>query len=1688
MRSKKKSKMNKKITRRQKGGSSLKNITLGILSWKSCKTLVNTLESYKNNNLLNLVTPIVYFQEMSDIEPQIAKKYSLNYIGTDKNVGIQKALVELINNTTTKYFLFAENDFVLTHNENELTKVLNDCINLIDNNDVKLVKLRDIKNPGEPLYSKNIYENDFKGKPNQQDFRYKLEALSFVDNPEETFPNVFTVINLNYKWYKCSNKNNVWSNNVFIASTEWLKNSVIPLLDVKMDNTGNKQMFEDVLINKLDNYNLAAGQGLFTHNRIEHGDCSIENIQTGGKKKLRKTRKILKGGNQKPTIHCISVSTKDNEGLQRLLNSAKANNVTIEILGLDMNTDKLGHSAKQKFGMKLRLPQEYLKKVADNDLILFSDAWDVIYIDNLDNIYDKYLKFNKPVVFGAELFAWPDSDKASEYVDTQNEYFKYLNSGLYMGNAKVLKQMLSNYKGGEDIDDQRFWVDMYFKNRDKIVLDVKAELFLDAAGTDKADYDFSTGKFVFKKTNTSPSIIHANSSDKTYLDLFNSMIGGGTTDAYTINLSDREDRRNTITEKFKNSSINILIFSVERHPGGAHAGCGDSFLKVIQKAKEINLPAVLIFEDDNMPLENFDSRWQKTKEWLDANMDKWEVFNGGARIYDNPTITLKYKVSDDINLFEVSRFFGTNWMYINSSVYDKVLQWNIDTNGGIDRYLGDNSIFKNLCIYPYLGLQEVGISNSWGKHMNLRNDNVRMKNIFQQELDKQKGGDNTIYIKKTNIAETEALYPFLKNIYPNKKIEFVDDRDTYDLIVISCLNDEPPKQPYILICGEQYHAVSRYNFNDPNCVAYFLSTKHPDTKNIKNYYYFPLFLTIGHTIYDSSPFIKDYSDTPKTRLCAFIAHKETDQRTKMFQALLAEDTTATTDALGNALHNKDVSLPQFWWDLPEVYKDYKFILAIENNDTEEGYITEKIMNGYRASCVPIYWGTSSINEIFNPDSFINLKNYTNSDGTIDYTNCAKEIVAIGNDEVRYNKMKNAPIFNTNMDPDYSKFYDTPSPQWVIDISNEIKKRLNPTIGGSKKKRLTRKKKKMVGGNKKEISCFFPAYLPSVNAGAEQMAHAINKFLASKGYIINVIGNWDTQQYDGLNLISSNDTQKMNEAVDRSSIIITQQNSSDYAVNLGKEKNKFVVIIVHNTQRNFYDLEKFKTILDPSKLFLIFNSEWVKNDYNIDINSMVLYPPVNCDDYKTETTHDYVTLINVSELKGGNQLIEIAKKMPDIKFLGVEGGYDEQIKDTSVPNITYIPNTPNVKDDVYSKTDILLMPSSAETWGRTATEALCSGIPVIASPTPGLKENLSSAGIFIDRNNVGEWINTIRKLKNDRNYYKEISDNCIKRSNELNPANQFQELYNTLQSVQEGGNNTIYIKKIELMDELNEYLLPILRNIYPNKHIEFCNDRESFDLILKSDNLGSNMIKGDKKYIYVSCESYDTVKAGGVFEDKYCVAKILSTQDKRLDGMNDVFYLPYFLNTGPKIHTKTPFIREFTNKDRVRLAAYIARNPAGHRSEFFKELKTLNNKVNGLGPVNHTMVNTEMPPRDKTYELPKIYKKYKFGFAMESKDEEGYITEKIMNVYRGGAIPIYWGTSKIKDIFNIDSFIYINDYSSFKEAANEIIKISNDTTKLHAMQEAPIFKENIGNIDYSKYYDTPSPQWVIDIANKIKILL
>jgi glycosyltransferase involved in cell wall biosynthesis len=72
--------------------------------------------------------------------------------------------------------------------------------------------------------------------------------------------------------------------------------------------------------------------------------------------------------------------------------------------------------------------------------------------------------------------------------------------------------------------------------------------------------------------------------------------------------------------------------------------------------------------------------------------------------------------------------------------------------------------------------------------------------------------------------------------------------------------------------------------------------------------------------------------------------------------------------------------------------------------------------------------------------------------------------------------------------------------------------------------------------------------------------------------------------------------------------------------------------------------------------------------------------------------------------------------------------------------------------VYRQTGILIMPSHYESYGRTAVEAMCSGIPVIANPTPGLLESCGSAGYFADRNKLDEWVEAIRDVFKNYEYW------------------------------------------------------------------------------------------------------------------------------------------------------------------------------------------------------------------------------------------------------------------------------------------------------------------------------------------------
>ena len=294
----------------------------------------------------------------------------------------------------------------------------------------------------------------------------------------------------------------------------------------------------------------------------------------------------------------------------------------------------------------------------------------------------------------------------------------------------------------------------------------------------------------------------------------------------------------------------------------------------------------------------------------------------------------------------------------------------------------------------------------------------------------------------------------------------------------------------------------------------------------------------------------------------------------------------------------------------------------------------------------------------------------------------------------------------------------------------------------------------------KITAIVHGYPPEHNAGAEWMLHEMLKYLVSRGHDVEVMmPDVTPYTFEGVKVNKDNAIRK---AVDTSDVVISHLKQAGRALNLCEYYNTPFVQIIHNS--NYYTILKIKNRPKGNGRFayVIYNSLFTKDDMNYPNPGIVVRPPVDIKRYKTKPG-EKITLINLFDRKGGKFFHELAALMLDYNFLGVEGDYGTQEKGT-LKNVSYMANTPDAKK-IYSKTRILLMPSIYESYGRTAVEAMCSGIPVIAAPTPGLRESLGDAGIFCKLESPLSWIEAIKEL-DDEKAYKEASLKCLKRSKEI----------------------------------------------------------------------------------------------------------------------------------------------------------------------------------------------------------------------------------------------------------------------------------------------------------------------------------
>lgn len=164
-----------------------------------------------------------------------------------------------------------------------------------------------------------------------------------------------------------------------------------------------------------------------------------------------------------------------------------------------------------------------------------------------------------------------------------------------------------------------------------------------------------------------------------------------------------------------------------------------------------------------------------------------------------------------------------------------------------------------------------------------------------------------------------------------------------------------------------------------------------------------------------------------------------------------------------------------------------------------------------------------------------------------------------------------------------------------------------------------------------------------------------------------------------------------------------------------------------------------------------------------------------------------------------------------------------------------------------------------------------------------------------------------------------------------------------------------------------------------------------------------------------------------------------------------------------------FLPRLVNRNKINtvpehFCSFIVSNPKCEiRNKLFEKLNNYK-KVNSMGRyANNTGYNIHYPYWSN--EFFNILGSHKFMICCENTKMETYSTEKIVNPYISYTIPIYWGSHNIKNIFNHESMLFLEDETeeSFDKLINKIIELDNDDNKYLEFINRPIFNEH--NINY-----------------------
>jgi hypothetical protein len=250
--------------------------------------------------------------------------------------------------------------------------------------------------------------------------------------------------------------------------------------------------------------------------------------------------------------------------------------------------------------------------------------------------------------------------------------------------------------------------------------------------------------------------------------------------------------------------------------------------------------------------------------------------------------------------------------------------------------------------------------------------------------------------------------------------------------------------------------------------------------------------------------------------------------------------------------------------------------------------------------------------------------------------------------------------------------------------------------------------------------------------------------------------------------------------------------------------------------------------------------------------------------------------------------------------------------------------------------------------------------------------------------------------------------------------------------------------------LADFFYSILSTRYS---IEIDNNSPEF-LIFGDDNFGHNNLK---------------------FSKKDCI-KIFYTGENRRPENYDCHYAISFDHSNMTWHYRLPlfmvyiwayknihnlpydydYILKVKRYEKTNFCSFIVSNPNGNfRNTFFDRL----NKIKKVDSAGKFLKNTE---EDITgfENYFKFISSRKFNLCFENSSYPGYCSEKILNAFYSGTVPIYWGSQTIENDFNSKSFINVMKFKTIDHAIDRILQIDSDNNLYEEILNEKPFVNNI----------------------------